>query len=72
MAIAEGAIALDGKFAAAYNNRGVVHFEAGDKTAACADRSKACELGYAPSCKWTKANCQAVSSRNSIDDGRRC
>jgi len=51
------AIELDGKFAAAYNNRGVVHFEAGDKTAACADRSKACELGYAPSCKWTKDNC---------------
>jgi tetratricopeptide (TPR) repeat protein len=51
------AIALDGKFAAAYNNRGVVHFEAGDKTAACADRSKACELGFDSSCNWTKANC---------------
>jgi len=51
------AIALDGKFAAAYNNRGVVHFELGDKTAACADRSKACELGFASSCKWIKASC---------------
>jgi tetratricopeptide (TPR) repeat protein len=51
------AIALDGRFAAAYNNRGVVQFELGDKTAACADRSKACELGFASSCKWTKANC---------------
>ena len=52
------AIALDGKFAAAYHNRGLVQFELGDKTAACADRSKACELGFASSCKWTKANCQ--------------
>jgi tetratricopeptide (TPR) repeat protein len=51
------AIALDGKFAAAYHNRGFVHFELGDKTAACADRSKACELGFTSSCTWTKANC---------------
>jgi tetratricopeptide (TPR) repeat protein len=51
------AIALDGKFAAAYHNRGLVHFELGDKAAGCADRSKACELGFAASCKWTKDNC---------------
>jgi tetratricopeptide (TPR) repeat protein len=51
------AIALNGNFAAAYNNRGVAHLEAGDKAAACADRSKACELGFESSCKWTKANC---------------
>lgn len=51
------AIALDGQFAAAYHNRGGAHFALGDKTAACADRSKACELGFASSCKWTKANC---------------
>jgi tetratricopeptide (TPR) repeat protein len=51
------AIALDGRFAAAYNNRGVVYSELGDKKAACVDRSKACELGFASSCKWIKENC---------------
>jgi len=51
------AIAIDGRFAPAYNNRGVVRFELGDKPAACADRTKACELGFTSACKWTKANC---------------
>jgi len=52
------AIALDRLFAAAYNNRGVVRSEMGDKAAACADRSKACELDFGAACTWTHDNCQ--------------
>ena len=51
------AIKLASRFAAAYNNRGVVYSELGNKQAACRDRSKACELNYSPSCKWVKENC---------------
>ena len=51
------AIALTPGFAAAHNNRGVVHSELGDMKAACVDRSKACELRFELACKWIKANC---------------
>jgi tetratricopeptide (TPR) repeat protein len=42
----EKAIEIDPYFAKAYNNRGLVKFNLGDKNGACLDWNKADELGY--------------------------
>jgi tetratricopeptide (TPR) repeat protein len=52
------AISRSPRFGAAYNNRGVCHSELGDKKAACADRTKACELGDQVACRWVQENCK--------------
>ena len=52
------AISRSPRFGAAYNNRGVCHSELGDKKAACADRTKACELGDQVACRWIRENCK--------------
>lgn len=53
----DSALGLSPRFATAYNNRGFAYSKLQNKQAACRDRSKACELGYSPSCKWVKENC---------------
>src|SRR5436190_6401052 len=52
------AISRSPRFAAAYNNRGIVYSQLGNKKAACADRTKACELGFQGACRWVQENCK--------------
>lgn len=51
------AITINAGFATAYNNRGVAYSEMQNPEAACRDRSKACELNYAPACTWVREHC---------------